>query len=463
MQQKFSQLPNRLAVCVCALGLAILLLHAFLGYYSFPQVDDWDNAFWTNTKGYIGTLVFAYQTFSGRFSCLLTLSLVNGSFLFPFHANLFIVASIALFFISFALFLHKALGNTAKIFVLADIAFFMLVLPIDIKEEAFYVDTFNILYVVPASLAFLGLYFIFGTQGRDVKKERYLWAGLIAYFTFVAGYNELQPLVMIGGIGIYLATNTDMRRELFYGRMCAVLIGNIIGLLINIAAPGNYARLGGHTDMLHITLVTMQTYKAMFLPFLAEITVYAFMRAYFVATPTVKYCKTNGRFMLYVLTVLAISFMLFFLVIYGYRARWAISPRTILLPSILCFISMLFFVSWLAARYPLSRFIGVKFSNILLLTLFAFMTYVSLTPAIARGINDLWYSYQNAPEQRKISVVQMEQTIAAKAEGKDTVVVAKIPAYKTMVYHFPLGPRPNSWENGPFKRYFGMKEVTTEP
>jgi len=443
-------------VAILALTLSVLVIAAYigLGYFTFPQVDDFDEALWPNTLGYWGTLKYAYITFSGRFAQVITFSVINTTGIFPYYVHVYVMSAILLFVVALAAFLKRRLYGRLTALIAIDIAYLFITLPDIVKREAFYLEAFSILYLLSFSLCLLALAYIDSWKPGHGRIGLALW---FAAFFFIGGFSEPLSVVILLFLSTYLALHFRRRQQPLYDRVLAAAAATAIAFVIVIIAPGNFVRLGEHPNLWVVIKATCERLYLYAIPFIGKVAFYIILKTCLAADPKPLPRRFwEPSFWPYVGVTMVGCVLSFFLVLYGNHGG-EMPGRNFLLPLALLYIAALWLPDYLAyAVKPMLKTIPPKGKKVAL----AIVGLVIVWNAHSE-LERLISSYDQAVVQREIAFYQIGKAYEAQQRGDKTLKVEPIPNQDSLIYINTPSGDPGYWVNGAYERYFHIEQIST--
>jgi type IV secretory pathway VirB2 component (pilin) len=246
-------LPRLTAAALAAPMCAALLAHAYVGLFSRYWYDDFNTAAVLRERGFLGSQLYWYLNWSGRFSFHFAVNLAESAG--PWVVSLLPLAALSAWAAATAWAAYQAaslLGLPRR----AGVALLSALLLVYATVEST-ADVAQSLYWQTGMLTYLAPLIFFtanaGLVASSARKEPGRAAPwricLCALLALVAGgFSEVSAVLQAGGMSLLLAASLTRRRGLC-GRGTRALIlsgftGSLAALLIVALAPGNGVRRG---------------------------------------------------------------------------------------------------------------------------------------------------------------------------------------------------------------------------
>ncbi len=241
---------NSLSVFL-GMSLLFLLLILILCWYSRFATDDYFYSWSVQRYGMLDSFKKQYLGWCGRFSSLILLEILFGSFgTNHFYYAFFLLLSFSLITVGtyknihlFASYFSAEISKQEKGILSLSFTALLFFLSVDIGETWFWYCCPS--FYVWSILAFIwGIYFVFSKQTGSM-----MFAGTIISFIYVGGASEVFTMVF-GVILILLfiyrfiksATFSDFMKEGVNKKIVIAILFLSLAFIVFLAAPGNYAR-----------------------------------------------------------------------------------------------------------------------------------------------------------------------------------------------------------------------------
>lgn len=472
MKSYHNFLSDIFLLLVLATSLFVIFSHIALGYFTFPQVDDFHMANGVHRKHYtlFELVKDIYLTASGRFSTIATAWFAHKTIVSIYHTSFFIVPSIMLFIASLILFFCSIYKKFSDVFII-DAAYMLWIFTPGVKTQGMYYLLGNIDYLLPVSLSLLSLAAIGGI--KPLRSEKLVCVGLFIWSIILAGFNEQISTGLMGILAMRIAYFRSLPNHMTK-RLLATLLGLCVGFAIDIIAPGNFARhdiyTGGQPqDLLALIAITFRDLYDLALPLLLLTVCYGLIRARFCTTPSFHTAMSGRTVTLYLLSSAVIFLGMLFVVHYGYNSTkpmdgffavpfYYTDERVLLAPQILIIVSGLLFSNWLCS---LRKIAPAK--RRLLVTCLAFIPFAYIAghyPSFfGYRMSVITQSLSLAREQQDSAFAQFRAAEAAKGSGAEIVALPPIHNYETLFLVKDIMQDATHWRNILVADYFGLKQV----
>lgn len=480
---KFCRFTALLALLTAS--MFIILAHIVLGYFTFPQVDDFDMAarVKVNSWAIYPYLKEMYSYFSGRLSTFATVWVAHAAIGSIYHVGFFVIPIIVLFIITLPVTLSAIHQRFSPVFII-DTAFVLLVLTPVTKMQTFYWPFGTIIYLLPISLFLLTLVAIH--RLRAFRYEILFLCALFLWSLFVSLFHEQLAVGVIGYLGIHIGLvilkMQDAPLRPIFWRMIIMLAAVGIGFAINAAAPGNYVRhqiyvTTGPEKMSSIILAPFGDLMNPCFSLLVFVVCYGLIRTSFFAVPALRIMPSGKAVAVRALSVAIICFGFFLIMRYGYNTAeninspffapyiykaTIISERALLAPQIIIILSGLALSRWLYAIFSTASITHRKSAGIIALAAIMLFSYQYI-PLLTANYNRIYISLVHAKEQQASAFSQFDAAIAAHERNEELTVLPPIKRYGTLLLVADIKPKPEEWQNILFATYFGLKQVIMKP
>lgn len=459
---------NIMLALLLSASFFVIVTHIALGYFAFPQVDDFYMAVnvHKNHETLFGLIKKMYLSVSGRFSNAGTAWLVNAAITSIYHIKFFIILSVALFVAAIIVALRSLHSRFSAMFVV-DAAFLLWILPLRVKQQSLYYLLGNVDYLFPISLFLLMVAAMH--RIRPLTRETLFCLCFFTCSIILGGFNEQLSAGMIAYAAIYLVLahlKWLTPSSVVSRRLIVFFIGLAIGFVIDVIAPGNYIRHNISTgglpqDIPALLAASFRDVAYTSLPLFLLTLYYGFVRACVFTAPSLRTPISAKTMKVYALSTATICFGLFFVVRYGYNStdHTGMAGRTILMPQLLVIFYALVLGSWLVAQYSAVTIRSRKILPMMLAGTFLLVLHFYL-PVLSDRTDTLFKSIALAEKQQESAFQQFRAAEAASIRG-DTGVV-ELPAIKNyfvLVRVVDITPNADDWKNMLVADYFGLERV----
>ena len=476
---------------------APLIAYAYLGIYTRYHADDWCAQVDAVNRGVIGSLIFLYNNFFGRFSYVLfeysggyfETNGLNGSYTYIF------IWFIILTFISFLMLnydtkqiLNSLLLSSTILFVTFDLIplFYVRRIIDDISHTwDAYPGIFQLLYWVavrdriipPLIIATIlaGLIFYFAKQKDNITQKPILFFSAIILSFFACGFGETYACIQITLLGLILLTffyfgSAKLNSGLIIF-VSTILFSSLVSMVIMIIAPGNEMRLQYFhqtKELLPLITLCFSGLKSFLFNTLKwpgnilSILQILFISAYIGAKSSRRELSRNNyriiiRLLIAIPVIIGIVlFSSFFPAGYGQSHA---PVAYVMMGSIYFSVCLLGLFGYFLGVFLSSQIINFRKQNIIKLEIVLIFLFILFSFNGFRNTQKIieyrgqLKSYAIAFDKRK------EQILHAKSEGNNIIHVAKI-------WPFVSGPDltadPNDWVNECLSEYYGITVIVDE-
>ena len=241
--------------------LCVLLAHAYVGYFTRYIADDFYTAAVLRDHGVIGSQIYWYNRWTGRFSFTLAVNLAElfgpkvGSLLARFDSGCLVVSALSWPIYQLGIILHWR-HPRAVAFVVALLTIFATIDGLSDLYQDLYWQTGIMTYQAPLiSLAFLvGLLIWFERHRKQPRQTAFFQhkGALPIALTFVlalftGGFSDTSVILLIAFFSLAIFSHAfglwGYRSRATIAVMLSGFLGSIVALVILVAAPGNIRRL----------------------------------------------------------------------------------------------------------------------------------------------------------------------------------------------------------------------------
>ena len=476
---------------------APLIAYAYLGIYTRYHADDWCAQVDAVNRGVIGSLIFLYNNFFGRFSYVLfeysggyfETQGLNGSYTY------ILIWFLTLTFILFLMFnydtkqiLKSLLLSSTILFVTFDLMPLRFVRrTIDDISHTWdaYLSTFQIFYWVavrdgiipPLIIAtiLVGLIFYFAKKKYNIIQKPIMLFSAVLLSFFACGFGETYASIQVTLLGLALLTIIYFDSSMLKGGLkifiAIILLSSILSMIVMIIAPGNEVRMqyfNQTKEFLPLITLCFSGLKSFLLNTLKwtgnilSILQVLFISAYVGAkSGRSESSRNNSEIIIRSLIIIPIIIVIvlfssFFPAGYGQSHEPVAYIMAGPIYFSVCLLGLFGYLLGVFLSYQLINFrkqdiIKLEIVLIFLFILFSFNGFRN-TQKIIEHHGQL-KSYAIAFDKRE------EQILQAESEGKNIIHVAKI-------WPFVNGPDltadPNDWVNECLSEYYGITVIVDE-
>ncbi len=447
-----------------------------ISFYNYPSADDLVYSADVRLMGPFWYIKDSYINWGGRYFSALLEAINPLVYNFSFGYKVLPVIFLILTYLGLYFFIKKLIDPQIKkknIFFYTALLFALILQILPSPVEGFYWMTGAIEYTTPFIIILFLFPYIVQNNDTNLKWNNYIVIALL--ILCIAGSNEIVILLVTGITFLLWIAEILTKKNIF--KISFILVFSIIGTLIVVLAPGNYARM----DMFSKHGQIIESISGALISFI-KIALNIFVKpsflllsfaalAYFSKKSLkIKHSLLELKYIifLYPLFSILILISLLFLPFYAMGIQPPMHVNNII--SLFFFLLWFFYLAIVGQYFYVNRvplFLNIqlnKFPILVLLSVILFYTGIIKSPSgnfslmgnTTKAWSDLIYKAKGYDDemQHRLNLISK-----AKTEKKDTVIFQSLKYKPETIFFIDITDDPAYWLNQCYSSYYKIKAV----